>query len=199
MRRAISCLAVLAMALSFFPYTAPVTLLMREGAAPIPAWQLALALGILIATALGMVWVAGRMLRYGMLRYGAAQTAANELPAVDFVQADRLRRKVALEMARIFNEVDVMLVPSLRDEQLTITNFTGHPSLTLRAGFVNVSEARSDWAPDPANPPPRFSPPRRVPHGITILGRLFDDGLIGRVGVALERAFNVAAERPAGF
>jgi len=124
---------------------------------------------------------------------------ARFISAVDFVQADRLRRKVALEMARIFREVDVLLVPSLRDEQLTITNFTGHPSLTLRAGFVEVSEARSDWAPDPANPLPKFNPPRRVPHGITIVGRLFDDGLIGRVGVALERAFSVAAERPAGF
>ncbi len=124
---------------------------------------------------------------------------ARFLSAVDFVQADRLRRKVALEMARIFRDVDVLLVPSLRDEQLTITNFTGHPSLTLRAGFVDVSEARSDWAPDPANPLPQFNPPRRVPHGITIVGRLFDDGLIGRVGVALERAFNVAAERPASF
>src|SRR4029453_3425935 len=69
--------------------------------------------------------------------------------AVDFVQADRLRRQVALEMTRVFRDVDVLLVPSLRDEQLTITNFTGHPSLTLRAGFVQVSEARSDWAPDP--------------------------------------------------
>jgi len=124
---------------------------------------------------------------------------ARFISAVDFVQADRLRRKVALEMARVFREVDVLLVPSLRDEQLTITNFTGHPSLTLRAGFVEVSEARSDWAPDPANPLPKFNPPRRVPHGITIVGRLFDDGLIGRVGVALERAFSVAAERPAGF
>jgi Asp-tRNA(Asn)/Glu-tRNA(Gln) amidotransferase A subunit family amidase len=124
---------------------------------------------------------------------------ARFLSAVDFVQADRLRRKVALEMARIFREVDLLIVPSLRDEQLTITNFTGHPSLTMRAGFVEVSEARSDWAPDPLNPLPKFNPPRRVPHGITILGRLFDDGLLGQVGVALERAFNVVKERPAGF
>ena len=121
---------------------------------------------------------------------------ARFLSAVDLVQADRLRRKVALEMARIFRDVDVLLVPSLRDEQLTITNFTGHPSLTLRAGFVEVSEARSDWAPDPANPLPTFTPPRRVPHGITLVGRLFDDGLIGQVGVALERVFGVATERP---
>ena len=124
---------------------------------------------------------------------------ARFLSAVDFVQADRLRRKVAVEMARVFKDVDLMIVPSLRDEQLTITNFTGHPSLTLRAGFVQVSEARSDWAPDPANPLPKFDPPRRVPHGITILGRLFDDGLIGQVGLALEREFGVAGERPAGF
>jgi Asp-tRNA(Asn)/Glu-tRNA(Gln) amidotransferase A subunit family amidase len=118
---------------------------------------------------------------------------------VDFVQADRMRRSVAQEMARIFSQVDLLLVPSLRDEMLTISNFTGHPSLTFRAGFVQVGEARSDWAPDPANPLPRFSPPRRVPHGVTLIGRLFDEGTVARAGLALERAFNVAAERPTGF
>lgn len=121
------------------------------------------------------------------------------LSAVDFVQADRFRRAVAQEMARMFSEVDLLLVPSLRDEILTITNFTGHPSLTLRAGFVEVAEARSDWAPDPAHPLPKFSPPRRVPHGVTLIGRLFDEGVIGRAGLALERAFDVAAQRPPGF
>ena len=121
------------------------------------------------------------------------------LSAVDFVQCDRLRRKVALEMARVFSQVDVLLVPSLQDEILVITNATGHPSLTLRAGFVEVSEARSDWAPDPAHPLPKFNPPRRVPHGVTLIGRLFDEGTIGRLGLALERAFGVAAERPGGF
>ena len=124
---------------------------------------------------------------------------ARFLSAVDFVQADRFRRSVAQEMARIFSQVDLLLVPSLRDEILTITNFTGHPSLTLRAGFVEVSEARSDWAPDPAHPLPKFSPPRRVPHGVTLIGRLFDEGTIGRAGLALERTLNVAAERPPGF
>ena len=121
------------------------------------------------------------------------------LSAVDFVQADRFRRGVAQEMARIFSQVDVLLVPSLRDEILTITNFTGHPSLTLRAGFVEVSEARSDWAPDPDHPLPKFNPPRRVPHGVTFIGRLFDEGTIGIAGLALERELNVASERPAGF
>jgi Asp-tRNA(Asn)/Glu-tRNA(Gln) amidotransferase A subunit family amidase len=121
---------------------------------------------------------------------------ARFLSAVDFVQADRLRRKVAQEMGRIMSSVDLLLVPSLRGEMLTISNNTGHPSLTLRTGFVNVSEARSDWAPDPSNPLPKFNPPRRVPHGVTLIGRLFDEGTIGRVGVAMERAAGVSGERP---
>ncbi len=121
------------------------------------------------------------------------------LSAVDFVQADRLRRKVALEMARVFAGVDLLLVPSLRDEMLTISNNTGHPSLTLRTGTVQVAEARSDWAPDPANPLPKFSPPRRVPHGVTLIGRLFDEGTIARAGMALEKLAGVAGERPPGF
>jgi Asp-tRNA(Asn)/Glu-tRNA(Gln) amidotransferase A subunit family amidase len=124
---------------------------------------------------------------------------ARFLTAVDFVQADRLRRRVALEMARVFAGVDLLLVPSLRDEMLTISNFTGHPSLTLRAGFVQIAEARSDWAPDPNNPLPTFSPPRRVPHGVTLIGRLFDEGTLARAGLALERGIAVAAERPSGF
>jgi Asp-tRNA(Asn)/Glu-tRNA(Gln) amidotransferase A subunit family amidase len=121
------------------------------------------------------------------------------LSAVDFVQADRFRRKVAGEMARLFSQVDLLLVPSLRDEMLVITNFTGYPSLTLRAGFVEVSEARSDWAPDPQHPLPKFSPPRRVPHGVTLIGRLFDEGTLGNAGLALEKIFSVQEQRPGGF
>ena len=168
-----------------WPYDSLMPVLFAEGAASFEDLALSNQLGTLKAQVKDAWPNMFRMTRF--------------LSAVDFVQADRLRRKVALEMARVFADVDVLLVPSLRDEQLTITNFTGHPSLTLRAGFVEVSEARSDWAPDPANPLPKFNPPRRVPHGITILGRLFDDGVIGQVGIALERAFGVVGERPAGF
>jgi Asp-tRNA(Asn)/Glu-tRNA(Gln) amidotransferase A subunit family amidase len=111
------------------------------------------------------------------------------LSAVDFVQADRLRRMVAEEMERVFSGVDL----------LVITNNTGHPSLTLRAGFVEVSEARSDWAPDPRRPLPKFSPPRSVPHGVTLIGRLFEEGTLGEAGLALERAFGVVSARPPKF
>lgn len=121
------------------------------------------------------------------------------LSAVDFVQADRFRRLVAQEMDKLFSTVDLLLVPSLRDEMLTIGNFTGYPSLTLRAGFISVTQARSDWAPDPHRPLPHFNPPRRVPQSVTLVGRLFDEGTLGRVGLALERALKVADERPPGF
>ena len=124
---------------------------------------------------------------------------ARFLSAVDFVQSDRFRRMVAVEMGRVMEQVDLLIVPSLRDEMLTITNFTGHPSLTLRAGFVEVSEARSDWAPDPTKPLPKFNPPRRVPHGVTLIGRLFEEGMLANAGLALERVFNVAGENPPGF
>jgi Asp-tRNA(Asn)/Glu-tRNA(Gln) amidotransferase A subunit family amidase len=121
------------------------------------------------------------------------------LSAVDFVQADRFRRLVAQEMDRLLSTVDLLLVPSLRDEMLTIGNFTGYPSLTLRAGFISVTQARSDWAPDPHRPLPHFNPPRRVPQSVTLVGRLFDEGTIGRVGLALEHALGVGDERPPGF
>jgi Asp-tRNA(Asn)/Glu-tRNA(Gln) amidotransferase A subunit family amidase len=124
---------------------------------------------------------------------------ARFLSAVDLVQADRMRRRVALEMARVMAEVDLLLVPSLRDDMLTISNQTGHPSLTLRTGTVSVAQARSDWAPDPAHPLPRFDPPRHVPHGVTLIGRLFDEGTIAQVGMAMERAAGVAARRPPAF
>jgi Asp-tRNA(Asn)/Glu-tRNA(Gln) amidotransferase A subunit family amidase len=124
---------------------------------------------------------------------------ARFLSAVDLVQADRLRRRVAEEMARLFASVDLLLVPSLRDDVLAITNATGHPSLTMRAGFIDVGEARSDWSPDPGHPLPKFSPPRHVPHGITLIGRLFDEGTIGSAGLQLERHLAIVDRRPPGY
>jgi len=60
----------LAVGLSFFPFTAPVTLPMRAGVTVIPIEQLALNLAILTLSALGALWIAGRAFRLGMLRFG---------------------------------------------------------------------------------------------------------------------------------
>jgi len=45
----------------------------------------------------------------------------------------------------------------------------------------------------------RASLSSRVPHGVTLIGRLFDEGTLGRAGLALERSFGVLSERAPGF
>ncbi len=124
---------------------------------------------------------------------------ARFLSAVDLVQADRLRRRVAVEFAKLMATVDLLLVPTLRDEPMVITNFTGHPALTFPAGFVEVSEARSDWAPDPAHPLPKFAPPRRAPHGICLIGQLFGEATLAQAGIALQRSFDLTSQHPPTF
>ena len=60
----------LAVVLSLFPLTAPMTIAMRIGFSTIPTWQLVLSVAILVLSAIGSVWLAGRAFRLGMLRYG---------------------------------------------------------------------------------------------------------------------------------
>jgi ABC-2 type transport system permease protein len=60
----------LAIGMSLFPLTAPVALPMRAAFTEVPVWQLALAIGLVCASAAGAVWMAGRTFRLGMLRYG---------------------------------------------------------------------------------------------------------------------------------
>lgn len=118
------------------------------------------------------------------------------LSAVDFVQADRLRRKVAVEMARLMQEVDVLLVPSMRDEMMVISNFTGHPSLTLPVGTIELHETRTDWLPE-SIPVVKLNPPRTVPYGVTLIGRLFEEGTLAEVGAVLEQAARMQGKHPA--
>jgi ABC-2 type transport system permease protein len=60
----------LAIALSLFPLTAPMTLSMRIAFTSIPTWQVILSVVILVLSAIAAVWLAGRAFRLGMLRYG---------------------------------------------------------------------------------------------------------------------------------
>jgi ABC-2 type transport system permease protein len=61
---------IVAVALSLFPLTAPITLIMRSGFTTIPTWQLVVSLALLVISALGALWLAGQVFRLGMLRYG---------------------------------------------------------------------------------------------------------------------------------
>lgn len=64
----------LAMGMSLFPLTAPVALPLRASFAVVPVWQMALSVGLLIASAAGALWLSGRAFRLGMLRYGKRVT-----------------------------------------------------------------------------------------------------------------------------
>lgn len=64
----------LAVILSFFPLTAPITILMRMAFTVVPFWQIALSVTILVLFAVLAIWFAGRAFRMGMLRYGKKLT-----------------------------------------------------------------------------------------------------------------------------
>ena len=61
---------VIAMFLSFFPLTASLGLLIRMAFSTVPTWQIIVSTAILVVSAAGALWLAGRVFRFGMLRYG---------------------------------------------------------------------------------------------------------------------------------
>ncbi len=95
-------------------------------------------------------------------------------PAIEFVQAQRFRRQVMEMMNEKFADIDAMISPSYAGSLLLITNNTGHPSLTIRCGFNDNGS----------------------PHGITLLGRLFDEGTLCSLGMAMEKQLDVWDKRP---
>ena len=64
----------LAVAFTLFPLTAPVTLPMRLAFGSVPLWQTVGSISLLTLSAAGALWLAGRIFRLGMLRYGKALT-----------------------------------------------------------------------------------------------------------------------------
>lgn len=60
----------IALTLSFLPFTAPQTILMRAAAGVVPTWQFWLSFGIACLAAVGALWLAGRIVRLGMLQTG---------------------------------------------------------------------------------------------------------------------------------
>ncbi len=120
------------------------------------------------------------------------------ISAVDYVQADRLRRHVAKVWAEQMAKVDVVLTPALRDEPLA-TNSTGHPCLVLPTGWVMIDRIRSDWLPPPGQQHPAVNPPRKMPSGVSLIGHLWDEGTLCSVGMALESVSKMTDAHPPGF
>ncbi len=124
---------------------------------------------------------------------------ARFLSAVDHVQLDRLRYLVMQAVDTLFRDVDALIGPFSTGPMLVASNFTGHPCLHLRAGFERHKTRRpgslaagklSAGAEGPAGE--TFL----VPQGISIWGRLFDEGTILNIGRALEHKLDQSARTP---
>jgi Asp-tRNA(Asn)/Glu-tRNA(Gln) amidotransferase A subunit family amidase len=114
------------------------------------------------------------------------------LSAVDYLQFERLRRQVMIDFQKIFERVDLLFAPTYGSfELLMATNFTGHPGLSLRAGFLETAtRGLGPTAIDPAGPK------HRVTQNVSLHGRLFEEGKMLAVARALEARLGVAGERP---
>src|SRR4029077_20881006 len=62
--------------------------------------------------------------------------AARFIPAVDYIRAQRVRTLLMHQMNALFEKVDAFLAPSSSDA-VTTCNLTGHPGITVPAGFVD--------------------------------------------------------------
>jgi Asp-tRNA(Asn)/Glu-tRNA(Gln) amidotransferase A subunit family amidase len=116
---------------------------------------------------------------------------ARLMSAVDYLQLERFRRQVMLEMHRIFERVDALFGPTYGSFDLVlVTNYTGHPGLTLRAGLIE-SPTREFVV--PSNP---AGPRHTVTSNVAFHGRLYEEGKILALGRALEQRLGVWHHRP---
>ena len=124
---------------------------------------------------------------------------ARFLSAVDHVQLDRLRYRVMEALDGAFRGVDAMIGPWATGPMLVATNFTGHPCLHLRAGFLD-SPTRTDpsLAGGKLDVGSAGDDTKRheVPQGVSLWGPLFDEGRLLNLAMALEAELGVAGRRP---
>ncbi len=100
--------------------------------------------------------------------------SARFIPAVEYVNANRIRTIVINEMKKLFDKVDLYIAPSWEGDNLLLTNLTGHPCVVLPNGFSNDG----------------------TPTSITIVGNLFDEGKIISVAKTFQDATDFHKKRP---
>ena len=103
------------------------------------------------------------------------------IPAVEYVQANRARMMLIEAMAKVFENLDVIVAPT-NGTQLTLTNLTGHPSVILPNGF------RSADTPMPNLNNPNAGGGPGTPVSLTFLGNLYSDAKL----LAFARAYQDA-------
>ncbi|PWE17446.1 amidase [Marinicauda salina] len=114
--------------------------------------------------------------------------------AVDLVNIDRLRRQVMTMMGERMDGLDAVIGPNFAGDMLIITNFTGHPQLAFRSGFVD-QPTRTIFGQAADESGTAFS----VPHATSLWAPLFEEGTILALGAAIEARLGVADVRPPQF
>jgi Asp-tRNA(Asn)/Glu-tRNA(Gln) amidotransferase A subunit family amidase len=124
---------------------------------------------------------------------------ARFLSAVDHIQLDRLRLRVMKALDDLLQDIDVLVGPFMTGPMLVASNFTGHPCLHLRAGFLDIgTRGKASLGAGKLNvgEVDEVGETFTVPQGISLWGRLFEEGPILNLGMALEAKLGVADRRP---
>ena len=102
--------------------------------------------------------------------------SAQMVPAVSYIQANRLRYQLTLAFNELLSDIDVLLAPSFSD-QLLITNLTGHPCVVL----------------------PNGSYAAKNPGSITLIGNHFDEASILELARFIQELTPYEDEHPEAF
>jgi len=102
---------------------------------------------------------------------------ARFIPAVEYIQANRIRSLLIEELNTLFQQYDAIITPSFGGSQLLATNLTGHPAVILPNGF------------DEKGSPTSFS----------IIGGLFNEGTILAIANAYQQATSFETMKPPLF
>lgn len=103
--------------------------------------------------------------------------SARLIPAVEYIQANRIRSELIRELNNLFKQYDLIIAPSFVGSQLTMTNLSGHPALLLPNGFT----------------------PKDEPSSFTLLGNHFGEGLLCAVGQLYQDKTAMHKRRPPKF
>jgi len=105
---------------------------------------------------------------------------ARFIPAVDYVNANRVRTLAMLKWHAVFETVDVIVTPTGVGSQLTATNLTGHPAVILPSGFRDTSDTDTT----------------QVPVSLTFLGGLYQEAKLLAVAKAWQDATDFHLKHP---
>jgi Asp-tRNA(Asn)/Glu-tRNA(Gln) amidotransferase A subunit family amidase len=62
---------------------------------------------------------------------------ARFVPAVEYLRAQQVRAQLIQQMAQCLKDIDVYVTPTMDDNDLGLTNLTGHPQVVVPDGFSN--------------------------------------------------------------